>query len=97
MSSRRRRVSLRAQVAELERSYKSREAYAARMFKEPISDRHRHAARLFQWQQDCLFAALRSLSWLASHPAVLRGYIDFTAPMVRHGDDWTPPPETLNG
>jgi hypothetical protein len=93
--ARKRRISLRAQTAELERFYRSREAYATRMFKEPISDRHRHAARLFQRQQDCLFAALRSLSWLASHPAVLRGYIDFTGPMVRHGDDWQPPPESL--
>lgn len=93
--SQRRRVSLRYQVAELERLYKANENYAARVFREPVPLRHQHAARIFQRRQDCLLAALRSLSWLASHPAVLRGYIEFASPLARHADDWQEPPETL--
>ena len=92
---RRRRVLLRYQVAELERLFREREAYAARNFREPVEPRRQFEARRFQRQQDCLFAALRSLSWLASHPAVLRGYIEFASPLARHADDWQEPPETL--
>jgi hypothetical protein len=93
--ARKRRVPLRDQVTEIERVYRAREAYGASVFYEPLAPRHQHAARIFQRQQDCLFAAFRSLSWLASHPAVLRSYIKFTGPMMRHGDDWMEPPETL--
>jgi len=89
-----RRISLAEQAAELGRIYRGR----GRLFIGPVPLRDRDRARAHRRRQDVLLAAWQSLAWFAAHPAVLRGYLEFCTPMIKHGSeddggDWRPPPD----
>jgi len=84
-----RRIPLAEQASELERIYRAR----AGVYVGPVLPQERDRARRHQRRQDVLLAAWQSLAWLAAHPNVLRGYLEFCGPFVRHGEGWTAPPE----